>query len=95
MNLNFYSIEDPKLNELVIVQFIEKGESFFKANAQGVSPLDELVGEKVTPENTRIYICGYQGTIDGVMDYVSDRGFVNRDNPHEDGTFEVKYESYG
>ena len=70
-------------------------ESFFKANAQGVSPLDELVGEKVTPENTRIYICGYQGTIDGVMDYVSDRGFVNRDNPHEDGTFEVKYESYG
>ena len=70
-------------------------ESFFKANAQGVSPLDELVGEKVTPENTRIYICGYQGTIDGVMGYVSDRGFVNRDNPHEDGTFEVKYESYG
>ena len=70
-------------------------ESFFKANAQGVSPLDELVGEKVTPENTRIYICGYQGTIDGVMDYVSSRGFVNRDNPHEDGSFEVKYESYG
>ena len=70
-------------------------ESFFKANAQGVSPLDELVGEKVTPENTRIYICGYQGTIDGVMDYVSPRGFVNRDNPHEDGSFEVKYESYG
>ena len=70
-------------------------ESFFKENAQGVSPLDELVGEKVTPENTRIYICGYQGTIDGVMEYVADRGFVNRDNPHEDGTFEVKYESYG
>ena len=70
-------------------------ESFFKENAKGVSPLDDLVGEKVTPENTRIYICGYQGTIDGVMDYVSPRGFVNRDNPHEDGTFEVKYESYG
>ena len=70
-------------------------ESFFKENAKGVSPLDELVGEKVTPENTRVYICGYQGTIDGVMDYVADRGFVNRDNPHEDGTFEVKYESYG
>ena len=32
MNLNFYSIEDPKLNELVIVQYIEKGESFNKAN---------------------------------------------------------------
>tara|TARA_Y100000590_G_scaffold118696_1_gene135849 strand:- start:6305 stop:7141 length:837 start_codon:yes stop_codon:yes gene_type:complete len=70
-------------------------ESFFKENKDGVSPIDELVGEKITPENTRIYICGYQGTIDGVMDHVSARGFVNRDNPHEDGTFEVKYESYG
>ncbi len=70
-------------------------ESFFKENKEGISPIDEIVGEKITPENTRIYICGYQGTIDGVMDYVSPRGFVNRDNPHEDGTFEVKYESYG
>ena len=70
-------------------------ESFFKENKDGVSPIDEIVGEKITPENTRIYICGYQGTIDGVMDYVSPRGFVNRDNPHDDGTFEVKYESYG
>ena len=70
-------------------------ESFFKENKEGISPIDEIVGEKITPENTRIYICGYQGTIDGVMDYVSSRGFVNRDNPHEDGTFEVKYESYG
>ena len=70
-------------------------ESFFKENKDGVSPIDEIVGEKLTPENTRLYICGYQGTIDGVMDYVSSRGFVNRDNPHEDGTFEVKYESYG
>jgi ferredoxin--NADP+ reductase len=70
-------------------------ESFFKENKEGVSPIDELVGEKITPENTRIYICGYQGTIDGVMDYVSPRGFVNRDNPNEDGTYEVKYESYG
>ena len=70
-------------------------ESFFKENKEGVSPIDEIVGEKITPENTRIYICGYQGTIDGVMDYVSPRGFVNRDNPHDDGTFEVKYESYG
>ena len=70
-------------------------ETFLRPKSDGMSPLEDMVGEKVTPENTRIYICGYQGTIDGVMDYVSSRGFVNRDNPHEDGTFEVKYESYG
>jgi ferredoxin--NADP+ reductase len=70
-------------------------ESFFKPNKQGVSPLDELVGEEVTPQNTRVYICGYQGTIDGVVDYLEPKGFVTKDNKHPDGTYEVKYESYG
>ena len=70
-------------------------ESFFKPNKQGVSPLDELVGEEVTPQNTRIYICGYQGTIDGVVNFLEPKGFVTKDNKHPDGTYEVKYESYG
>lgn len=70
-------------------------ESFFKPNKQGVSPLEELVGEEVTPQNTRVYICGYQGTIDGVIEYLKPKGFVTKDNKHSDGTYEVKYESYG
>ena len=70
-------------------------ESFFKANKQGVSPIDELVGEEVKPENTRVYICGYQGTIDGVIEYLAPKGFVTKDNKHPDGTYEIKYESYG
>lgn len=70
-------------------------ESFFKPNKQGVSPIDELVGEEVTPENTRVYICGYQGTIDGVIEYLAPKGFVTKDNKHPDGTYEIKYESYG
>ena len=51
-------------------------ESFFKAGKDGLSPLEEMVGEKITPENTMIYICGYQGTIDGVIDFVEKKGFV-------------------
>jgi len=70
-------------------------ESFFKPNKQGVSPLEELVGEEITPQNTRVYICGYQGTIDGVIEYLKPKGFVTKDNKHPDGTYEVKYESYG
>ena len=70
-------------------------ESFFKPNKQGVSPIDELVGEEVTPENTRVYICGYQGTIDGVIEYLKPKGFVTKDDKHPDGTYEIKYESYG
>ena len=70
-------------------------ESFFKEGKNGLSPLDELVGEKCTPENTMIYICGYQGTIDGVIDLTKARGFVTKENKLDDGSFSIKFESYG
>ncbi len=70
-------------------------ESFFKEGKDGLSPLDELVGEKCTPENTSIYICGYQGTIDGVIDLTKSRGFVTKDKKLDDGGFSIKFESYG
>ena len=70
-------------------------ESFFKEGKDGLSPLDELVGEKCTPENTFVYICGYQGTIDGVIDLTKSRGFVTKDKKLEDGSFAIKFESYG
>lgn len=59
------------------------------------SPLEELVGEKITKDNTMFYICGWQGTIDGVMDFLNPRGFVTEREKRSDGSFEVKYESYG
>lgn len=70
-------------------------ESFFKEGKNGLSPLDELVGEKITPENSYIYICGYQGTIDGVLENVAPRGFVTKDDERPDGSYEVRFESYG
>ena len=45
-----------------------------------------MVGEKITPENTIIYICGYQGTIDGVIDSLGPQGFVTE---HEKNLMEV------
>jgi ferredoxin--NADP+ reductase len=70
-------------------------ESFFKPGKNGLSPVEELVGEEITPENTIIYICGYQGTIDGVLDCVEPKGFVTEHEKKEDGSFAVKFESYG
>lgn len=71
-------------------------ESFFVPNKKtGLSYLDELVGEKIAPENTMIYICGYQGTIDGVIDAIGDRGFVTEHKKKPDGSYSIKYESYG
>ena len=42
-----------------------------------------------------IYICGYQGTIDGVIDHVKDKGFVTLHDKKPDGSYAIKYESYG
>jgi len=70
-------------------------ENFLKAKDGGMSPLEQLVGEKITKENTIFYICGWQGTIDGVMNYIGPRGFVTWHDKRKDGSFEVKYESYG
>jgi ferredoxin--NADP+ reductase len=70
-------------------------ESFFKDGKNGSSPIDELVGEKITPENSYIYICGYQGTIDGVIDSVAARGFVTKDDKRDDGGYDIRFESYG
>jgi ferredoxin--NADP+ reductase len=63
--------------------------------ATGKSPLEELVGEKITPENTIFYGCGFQGTVDGIMQILAPLGFVDEEHMREDGSFDVKYESYG
>lgn len=70
-------------------------ETFLRPRDGGMSPLEELVGEKITPQNTFFYICGWQGTIDGVMDFLKPRGFVTEREKRQDGSYEVKYESYG
>jgi ferredoxin--NADP+ reductase len=70
-------------------------ENFLKAKDGGLSPLEQLVGEKITTENTTFYICGWQGTIDGVMNYLAPKGFVTYHDKRDDDSFEVKYESYG
>jgi ferredoxin--NADP+ reductase len=59
------------------------------------SPLEELVGEKITPENTSFYVCGWQGTVDGALDYLIPKGFVTERQKRKDGSYEVKFESYG
>lgn len=70
-------------------------ETFLRAKDGEPSPLEQLIGEKITPQNTMFYICGWQGTIDGCMDYLGAKGFVTERNKRQDGSFEVKFESYG
>ena len=70
-------------------------EKFLRPTEGGKSPLEELVGDKITKDNTIFYVCGWQGTIDGCMDFLKPKGFVTQQEKREDGSFELKYESYG
>lgn len=71
-------------------------ESFLRPKAgTDKSPLEEIVGEKITPENTSFYVCGWQGTVDGALDYLVPKGFVTERNKRKDGSYDVKFESYG
>ena len=74
---------------------IGRVETFLRPRENGMSPLEELIGDKITKENTMFYVCGWQGTIDGVMDFLQPKDFVTEHSKREDGSFEVKYESYG
>jgi ferredoxin/flavodoxin---NADP+ reductase len=59
------------------------------------SPLEELVKEKITPDNTSFYVCGWQGTVDGALDYLVPKGFVTERSKRKDGSYDIKFESYG
>ncbi len=74
---------------------IGRVETFLRPRENGISPLEELIGDKITKENTIFYVCGWQGTIDGVMDFLTPKGFATEHDKRSDGSFEVKYESYG
>ena len=70
-------------------------EKFLRPTDGDKSPLEELVGDKITKDNTIFYVCGWQGTIDGCMDFLKPKGFVTQQEKREDGSFELKFESYG
>ena len=71
-------------------------ESFLRPKAgTDKSPLEELVGEKITSDNTCFYVCGWQGTVDGALDYLVPKGFVTERQKRKDGSYDVKFESYG
>ena len=58
------------------------------------SQLEKAVGEKVTPENSFFHICGYAGTINAVISILSPLGFVTNRQKREDGSFDIKIETY-
>ena len=73
-----------------------RAETLFVADAEGeLSRMEEILGEPITPERFFVHVCGYDGTCKGVMAVLEPRGFRGFRQKREDGTFDVKVESYG
>lgn len=64
-------------------------------NSDGGSQLEKAIGEKVSPDNSFFYVCGYQGTIETVVSILQPLGFVTNRNKRKDGSFDIKVETYG
>ena len=70
-------------------------ESLLISNKEGISKLERAVGERITPKNSFFHICGYQGTIDSVINLLTPLGFITNRNKRTDGSFDIKTETYG
>lgn len=61
----------------------------------GLSTVERVAGEAFTPENASFYICGFGGIVDSICNTVQERGFVTRKQAREDGSYDIRFESYG
>jgi ferredoxin--NADP+ reductase len=73
-----------------------RAESLFAApEGGGPSRMEELLDEPIKPERFFVHACGYDGTCKGVLAVLEPRGFRGFRQKREDGTFDIKIESYG
>jgi ferredoxin--NADP+ reductase len=71
-------------------------EALLQAPAPGQrSRLEEILGTALTPEDFACFACGYGDTVQAVIDALEPRGFRTRKAKREDGSYDIKSESYG
>jgi ferredoxin--NADP+ reductase len=73
---------------------IGRVESLFVIENSGLSKLEKILETSITPENSFFHICGYQGTISSVIKSLTPLGFVTNKNRRQDGSFDIKIETY-
>ncbi|MDA0668076.1 MAG: FAD-binding oxidoreductase [Planctomycetota bacterium] len=70
-------------------------ESLIVPGEDGLNAAERVAGEHFTPENASFYICGFGAIVDSICDTVKARGFVARKDAREDGSYDIRFESYG
>lgn len=70
-------------------------ETLIVPGEDGLNAAERVAGEHFTPKNASFYICGFGAIVDSICDTVKDRGFVARKEAREDGSYDIRFESYG
>lgn len=66
-----------------------------RPEGNGSSPVEKEIGKTVDPSNTCSYICGFEGTVTSVLAVAEPVGFRTERDPRPDGSYDVRFESYG
>jgi hypothetical protein len=61
----------------------------------GASRLEKILGEDLSPMRWFAHACGFEATVTAAFAELQKRGFLARRFKREDGTFDLKTESFG
>lgn len=61
----------------------------------GISRLEELIGEELTPSRWFAHACGFDATVRAALEQLHERGFLSRRERRPDGSFDLLTESFG
>ncbi|MCX8229109.1 MAG: FAD-binding oxidoreductase [Planctomycetota bacterium] len=75
--------------------FVGRVETLLAPSGEGTSHLESILGSTLSPENSVVHVCGFNGTIESTLKALEPFDFRTRKNPRENGAYELKFESYG
>jgi ferredoxin--NADP+ reductase len=75
--------------------FTGRVETLLASQNGKASALETIIKQRVDPQNSFFYVCGYTGTINSVVSTLTPLGFATNRDKRKDGSYEVKIESYG
>lgn len=61
----------------------------------GRSRIEEILDREITHEDFACFVCGFGNTVKAVMAVLEPLGFRTRKTRREDGSYDLKFESYG
>ena len=70
-------------------------ETLLRRGPAGRSALEEEIGAAIGPEDTSIYACGFAGTVRDIVAAAGAIGFRTAREPRPDGSFDLRWESFG